>query len=139
MSNDLLYLLTILEAVAKVRIYTKSFNSDSELFYSNDQKEFNATLNLLIAIGEESKKISNNAKSKTDFDWTVFTKLRDKLSHDYRGANYEIVWEVITRYLESLKCACELLVNDLEIPKEKMEKYLNTSFYRHIRYLLKEL
>ena len=62
--KQLLYILTILEAVEKIRIYTAEFSDPLDFFEANAQMNFNATVNLLIAIGEESKKI-DDAKKET--------------------------------------------------------------------------
>jgi uncharacterized protein with HEPN domain len=54
--KNLAYILTTLEAIEKINLYTKDF-IDPEVFYeANDQLNFNATYNLLIVVGEESKK-----------------------------------------------------------------------------------
>lgn len=49
--KNILHILTILEAVEKINIYTIDLN-DADLFFEiNDQLNFNARINLLIAIG----------------------------------------------------------------------------------------
>ena len=60
--NDLMYLLNILESIEKIILYSADF-SDAESFYEhNEQINFNATLNLLANIGENTGKLSNELK-----------------------------------------------------------------------------
>ena len=51
---DLLYLLRILEASEKIRIYSKGYTDPIGFFEANDQREFNACLSLLAQIGEQA-------------------------------------------------------------------------------------
>lgn len=39
-NKNLLYVLTMLEAIEKILIYTKSFNSADDFYNSEDQKNF---------------------------------------------------------------------------------------------------
>ena len=50
-SNDLLYLLRILEASNKIQLYAAAHSTGEDLFNSKDQLEFNAGLNQLAQIG----------------------------------------------------------------------------------------
>lgn len=58
--DNLLYILTILEAIEKVLKFTGRFQSAKGFFEADDQLYFHATTNLLLAIGEESKKIEKD-------------------------------------------------------------------------------
>ena len=51
-SKNLTYILTILEAIEKISYYSKEFEDEEEFYFANKQLNFNATVNLLIAIGE---------------------------------------------------------------------------------------
>ncbi len=73
--KNLAYVLTILEAIEKIVLYTKSFESPEEFYEANDQLNFNATYNLLIVIGEESKKI--DPALKKSFPETPWVKIKD--------------------------------------------------------------
>lgn len=54
------YILTILEAIEKIYLYTKAFQDADEFYQANDQMNFNACQALLLVIGEESKKINQD-------------------------------------------------------------------------------
>lgn len=47
-NKDLLYLLRILEAIEKILLYSKQYNTADEFLFSNDQKDYNASLLLMM-------------------------------------------------------------------------------------------
>ena len=49
--TDLVYLLVILESIAKVEQYSKGFISSDEFYQKDDQLNFNASLMLFANIG----------------------------------------------------------------------------------------
>ncbi len=135
--KNLLYILTILEAVEKVLIYTKSFTNAEEFYKNQDQLQFNATVNLLIAIGEESKKIDGSLKNKSEeVNWKLLAGLRDKISHDYRGIDPEIIWSVVKEDLVILKNVILNILKDMKIEKDLLKEIINSEYYKHLRYLI---
>lgn len=136
--KNLIYIFTILECCEKAWLYTKGFNNPNDFIWANEQKELNATISLFIAIGEESKKIDKNLKDAIEFDlsWNDISGLRDKISHDYRGVNGDILWIVIHKDLEKLKTALLDMVNLINPSKELLKEFLNTPYYKHIQYLV---
>ena len=101
--KNLIYILTILECIEKIWIYTNNFSDPKEFIWSNEQIELNATISMFIAIGEESKKIDQDLKDniKSEFSWKDVAGLRDKISHDYRGINGDVLWIVKIFYLNN--------------------------------------
>ncbi|MBL0722028.1 MAG: hypothetical protein JJV88_05555 [Sulfurovum sp.] len=79
--NNLIHLFTILEAIEKINLYSKDCQDDEEFYYANDQMNFNAVVSLLIAIGEENKKIDEKIKIDYKYKWKDISKMRDKISH----------------------------------------------------------
>ena len=134
-----MYLISILEAIEKIKIYKNEFTNANDFFEANLQKEFNATLNLLIAIGEEAKKIDDKLKSISGFDWKPIVGLRNFLSHNYRGIDPNIIWDIINNKLNKLKEVCILLVKKTKIKKEQIVTVLDSPYYKNIKYLLDEL
>ncbi|NOX47186.1 MAG: hypothetical protein GXO89_09440 [Chlorobi bacterium] len=55
--KNLVFVLTILEAIEKIYIYSKDYDNAHDFWQSNNQMNYNASTSLLIAIGEETKKI----------------------------------------------------------------------------------
>lgn len=136
--KNLIYILTMLECIEKTWIYTKNFNNPNDLVFSNEQIELNATISLFIAIGEESKKIEHLLKESVscDFTWKDIAGLRDKISHDYRGVDADILWTVIHKDLPKLKMALVEMTDKINPPKELLKEFLSTPHYKHLQYLI---
>lgn len=55
-------------------------------------------------IGEASKKLDDKIKEKyPDVPWKEMYYLRNRVSHEYFGVDYEIIWDVATNYLPDNK------------------------------------
>jgi len=135
--KNLIYIFTILESIEKINLYTKNFLDDESFYYANDQMNFNAVVSLLIAIGEENKKIEQQIKDDYAFSWNDISKMRDKISHNYRGINPYMVWDIIQNSLGDYK---KLLVNILPNIDEyevALDDALDSKFYTHLQYLKK--
>ncbi len=134
-SKNMLYILTILEAIEKIKIYSQEFKDEVSFFYANKQLNFNATVNLLIACGEESKKIDKRLKSSDIINWKNLSAMRDKISHDYRGVDESIVWDIVQEYLPKLKLALIEIIPEIEDYKLYIQEALESEFYEELRYL----
>ncbi|DAB28420.1 MAG TPA: hypothetical protein CFH78_02565 [Sulfurimonas sp. UBA10385] len=136
--KNLIHIFTILECCEKAWIYTKDFNNPIEFIWANEQKELNAVISLFIAIGEESKKIDKKLKDAVAFElsWSDIAGLRDKISHDYRGVDGDILWVVIYKDLKKLITALINMVSLINPSKELLKEFLNTPYYKHIGYLI---
>ncbi|MCX6584542.1 MAG: DUF86 domain-containing protein [Candidatus Aminicenantes bacterium] len=134
--NNLVYILTILESIEKIKIYSNEFGNADDFLWANQQLNFNGTVNLLIAIGEESKKIDAKLKEEfLDIDWKAIAGIRDKMSHDYRGIDPHIVWNVIRTKLDDLKQAMIRMIERIDYDKETLAEALKTNYYSHLSYL----
>lgn len=135
--SNLVYILTALEAIEKIKLYTTGFENADDFLWSNQQLNFNGTVNLLIAIGEETKKINNKLKGEfPGTDWKGIAGIRDKLSHDYRGIDPHIVWKVTQDDLDSLKTALIDMLARINYDPETLKTALKTRYYSHLSYLL---
>ncbi len=135
--KNLLYLLTIPECIEKIPIYSGNISSPQAFLEANDQMNFNASNNLLIAIGAESKKIDLNLKLRyPDFPWSEVAGLKDKLAHDYRGVDPEIIFSVIKDYLGEIKEVIISIISLLNPPKVVLNELLVNEYYKHNRYLI---
>jgi len=133
--KNLIYIFTILESIEKINLYTKNFSDDESFYYANDQMNFNAVVSLLIAIGEENKKIDQQIKDDYHFSWNDISKMRDKISHNYRGINPYMVWDIIQNSLsEYRKILISILPNTDEY-KDALDDALDSKFYTHLQYL----
>lgn len=137
--NNLIYIFTMLECIEKAWIYTEEFDDPVNFIWANEQKELNATISIFIAIGEESKKIDQTLKDNIpcELSWKDIAGLRDKISHDYRGVDADILWIVIHKDLKKLKTSLIHMVESINPPKELLKEFLATPHYKHLSYLLK--
>jgi uncharacterized protein with HEPN domain len=137
--KNLAYILTTLEAIEKINLYTKEFD-DPEVFYeANDQLNFNATYNLLIVVGEESKKIDSLLrKSFANVPWPKIAGLRNHLVHEYRGTDPSILYDIVKKYLPELKIALIEMLSKVDFDENQFKKIIDSPHYKHIKYLLKK-
>lgn len=133
--NNLIYILTILESIEKIKIYSNKFDDADDFLWGNEQLNFNGSVNLLIAIGEESKKIDAKLKEEFDMDWKAIAGIRDKMSHDYRGIDPHIVWNVIQTKLDDLRQTMIRMIERIDYDKETLTEALKTNYYSHLSYL----
>lgn len=137
--KNALYLLTILEAIEKIKIYSNGFDTPESLFEAKDQMPYNGICHLLLAIGEESKKIEISLKETQSFiSWDEIAGLRNRIAHDYRGIDRNIVFQIVKNELETLQRACEKLLEQLSLPKSELQDLLRSTFFMHLQYLLKD-
>ena len=135
--KNALYLLTILEAIEKIKIYSSGYNTPESLFTAKDQLPYNGICHLLLAIGEESKKIETSLKETQSFiSWDEIAGLRNRIAHDYRGIDRNIVFEIVNNELETLQKACEKLLQQLHLSKSELKGLLENIFFKHLQYLL---
>ncbi len=134
--KNILYLLTILECIEKVNLYTEPFENKDALFEAQEQANYNAVCHLLLAIGEESKKIEEILKDEIGFiAWEEIGGLRNRLAHDYRGIDPIVVFHVAKNELAPLKQACISMLKIIKVSPDKLKSYTETIWYRHLGYL----
>ncbi len=135
-SKNITYILTILEAIEKIFYYSKGFEDEEEFFYTNKQLNFNATVNLLIAIGEENKKIDDALKSSDALSWKNISAMRDKISHNYRGIDESMVWDILQNYLPTLKKLLIEMLPKIQNYQTYVEEALKSEYYEDLHYLM---
>ena len=136
-SNDLLPLLIILESLGKVEVYTNQFTNALDFFQSNDQLQFNASLLLMINIGEHANRLSEALRSKyPHVPFQQIRGLRNRVAHDYTGIDYEMIFDIITNDFPTLKpdlmnlVSMEIKAGVLDINELNAAK--NSDFYKHV-------
>ncbi|HEY5463124.1 MAG TPA: hypothetical protein VIJ95_07705 [Hanamia sp.] len=79
-NKDLLYLLRVLESIGKILLYSKEYKKAEDFFFTNNQKDYNASLLLMIQIGEQANKISKETKKKfPKIKWQIIKGLGTEL------------------------------------------------------------
>lgn len=110
--RDLDYLADIVEAMQRVLAYVRGMSYDDFL---DDTKTQDAVLRNVQVIGEAVKQLSPSLReSHPEIPWRQMAGLRDKITHDYFGMNYDIVWFVAKADVSQLLPHVELLLTDHE-------------------------
>lgn len=134
-TNQILYIISALSASQKAMHYAKKYSSPSEFFDADEQVHFNGTLTLLMAIGEEVKKIDNEIlKSQSSIPWQKVADMRNFLAHDYRGTDLEIVFDVVKVELPKLSAAFIAFLH--LFPKGEVEEALQNEYYKHLHKII---
>lgn len=103
MVGDKLYVVHILESIAKIESFVAGFSL--EKFRKNILVQSGVMRELEI-IGEAAKKLSDEFKIKyPTISWKEIAGMRDKLAHDYFEVDPEIVWKTVVEELPRLKAA----------------------------------
>ena len=68
--------------------------------FKKDYKTVDAVIRNFEIIGEASKNIPESVKIKyQEIPWAEMYSLRNKISHEYFGIDYEIIWDIAMNYL----------------------------------------
>ena len=125
-----------MEALEKIKIYASGYNTPEQLFDANDQMPYNGICHLLLAVGEESKKIDITLKETQSFiSWDQIAGLRNRIAHDYRGIDKSMVFQIVKHELDTLQKACEKLLHQLNLSENERTVLLQNPFYKHLQYL----
>jgi uncharacterized protein with HEPN domain len=134
--SPLLNICTVLEAVEKIKIYAQGFATGMELREANDQMNFNAICRLLLTIGEETRKIpSQLIQLEPQINWSAIIGLRNRMAHDYRGIDADIVFDILAEELPILKLALINLLPQFSIGKDELGVVLTSEYFKHIFYI----
>ncbi len=98
--DDNVYIELILDSIRKIETFLEGFDKEK---FTNDQKSQSAVILHLILIGENSKKISEETKSKIDLQWKEIAGFRDVAIHDYVNLKLDVVWDTVTKNIPELK------------------------------------
>ncbi len=108
--NYVLYLEDILLAMNRIAEYIEGHSLEG---FKKDYKTVDAVIRNFEVIGEASKNIAISLKEKyPDVPWQEMYSLRNKISHEYFGIDYEIIWDLAYNYLpENKKQISEIIEN----------------------------
>ncbi len=137
--NDLLHLLTLLESLEKILVFSRQAD-DAESFYRlNDQLNFNAVLNLLGHVGETSGKLSDDfLQNVSGIDWEKIKGLRNRIAHDYLGLDtlkiFQIVHDEVPELLNKLYASTQKRVADGTLDKEELKAAMEGDYYGKVQF-----
>ena len=105
-------LLSLLEAIEKIKLYSQDFD-DADTFY-HDQKSFDATMMQFIVIGEIISRLDEKfKKSHNQIPWQKIKDFRNIIAHDYFGIDADEIWDIVNNKLLPLQNAIKNLANSI--------------------------
>ena len=133
--KNILYLVSAIAAAEKAMHYSQKFKTALEFLEADEQVYFNASITLLIAIGEEVKKIDKQLlQSMPSIEWQNISDMRNVLAHDYRDVDEDIVFKVVKIELPRLKL---VLIEFLKVfPEKEIDEVLETKQYKHLKEIM---
>ena len=100
MDKDKLYFQHIIQAVGKIREYTKEISLEE---FKNSSLVQDGTIRELEIIGEAARMISEKTKQLyPDIPWYEISGMRNRLIHEYFGVDLDAVWKTIAEDLDIL-------------------------------------
>jgi len=95
----------MLTAMNRVAEYISGLNFNE---FKRDYKTVDAVIRNFEIIGEASKNLPIEVKEKyPKVPWDEMYLMRNKISHEYFGVDYEILWDVASNYLPENKSQIE--------------------------------
>jgi uncharacterized protein with HEPN domain len=68
--------------------------------FKRDYKTVDAVIRNFEIIGEATKNLPNDLKvNYPSIPWEEMYRSRNRISHNYFGVDYEIIWDIATRHL----------------------------------------
>ena len=95
-----LLIADILEAIAKIKLYTQSHTFET---FIRDSKTIDAVIRNFEVIGEAANRLPENFKDNhPQIEWFRIRGFRNRIVHDYMGIDYNIIWTIIENNLDQL-------------------------------------
>jgi len=93
----MLYLEDIALSMTRVQEYIQDLDLQK---FKWDYKTLDAVVRNFEIIGEASKNVPERIKEKyAHIPWEEMYRLRNRISHEYFGTDYEILWQIATQHL----------------------------------------
>jgi uncharacterized protein with HEPN domain len=103
-----MYLDDIQLAMSRIAEYINGLNFGS---FKKDYKTVDAVIRNFEIIGEAAKRVDDMIKQKyPDVPWEEMYYLRNRVSHEYFGIDYEIIWDVASNYLPNNKLQIDEII-----------------------------
>jgi len=91
-----MYLEDLLIAMTRIAEYIEGYSFPE---FKRDYKTVDAVIRNFEIIGEAAKNLPDHLKQKyNDVPWDEMYLLRNKVSHEYFGVDYEIIWDVASNH-----------------------------------------
>jgi uncharacterized protein with HEPN domain len=95
--DPILYLEDISLSMERVQEYIAGIDFQH---FKWDHKTVDAVVRNFEIIGEATKNLPKDLKDKyPEVPWEEMYRLRNRVSHEYFGIDYEIIWDIATKHL----------------------------------------
>lgn len=112
--NWQLYLTDIVTACSKVQRYTNELERSA--FFA-DEKTVDAVVRNLEIVGEAAKKVPADVRVQLpNVEWRKIAGFRDWLVHAYFGLDPDIVWDVVSNEIPTLKAEISTFLLNAQDP-----------------------
>ena len=99
--DNKIYIEHIIAAIDKILKFKSNISLKE---FAKDEMMQDAIIRNIEIIGEASKQLSSELKSKhQEIPWKEMAGMRDKLIHDYFGVDIEVIWKTISVDIPNLK------------------------------------
>ncbi|MZQ48180.1 MAG: DUF86 domain-containing protein [Bacteroidales bacterium] len=103
-----MFLDDIQTAMSRIAEYIEGYDFDQ---FKKDYKTIDAVIRNFEIIGEASKKLDDKIKEKyPNIPWKEMYYLRNRISHEYFGVDYEILWDIAVNYLPENKIQIDQII-----------------------------
>lgn len=105
-----LYAQDILENVNDAEMFLQGFSYEQ---FFNDKKTKYAVVRALEIIGEAAKNIPPHIKGQyKEISWRQITAMRNRITHEYFGIDYTVVWQIVQEDLKPLKTVIQYMLDN---------------------------
>lgn len=106
------YLQDILEAIQEIANFIAGMDFET---FTKDRKTINAVVRSTKVIGEAATEIPKSLQNRyPNIPWKKMATMSNTLIHKYFGIDLEILWEVASEDIPSLKSPIEAMVTNLK-------------------------
>lgn len=104
----IMYLEDIQLAMSRIAEYVEGYDFNR---FKKDYKTVDAVIRNFEIIGEASRTLDDEIKNKyPDIPWKEMYYLRNRVSHEYFGVDYEIIWDVAVNHLPTNKLQIDAIL-----------------------------
>ncbi|MGB7392750.1 MAG: DUF86 domain-containing protein [Pricia sp.] len=104
----IMYLEDIRTGMDRIEEYTSNLSLET---FKNDNKTVDAVIRNFEVIGEATKNLPVSLKERyPEVPRAEMYLLRNKVSHEYFGVDYDIIWDVAKNYLPDNKTQIEQIL-----------------------------
>lgn len=107
-----MYLQDMLTGIDRISQYIEGFSFRQ---FKHDYKTVDAVIRNFEIIGEAANNLPEDIKSKyPEVPWAEMYLLRNKISHEYFGVDYEIIWDLAVNYLPANRRQIEAILKEAD-------------------------